>query len=744
MNFGQRLKSFFSAPTTTQPLTNLDYSPNRAKKFKTKDEQIRANIGWVFAASQLISDDCSTQEIELWKKLPDGTEEQVFQHEILELLNDPTSLMTPRQLWSLYYQYLNLTGETYLLKLDKQGKPITNNAQLPAALFPLPSHMCELKLNNDDYNKSVIVFNGQEFTLDQVIRDINPDPENIFKGLSVISKVSLAVDTDERMKNWNNKLFINGARPSLALEVPGELSEKNFERLNQQIKEKFVGDENTFKHIILENGMRVNPYMMNQQDLDFLSSREFTRDEILSFFKLSKANLGIVDDVNRANNEAQEYRYAKQVIKPRIEQFADIINRRLIKPVYGTELFIRFKNPIPEDKDRILQEAQAGINKWLTIDEVREVYGYEALPDGAGQEIYTELNKIKLSDLNDITQNTPQDADTSPQSEDKPEDDKDTPNEDNSHTSQGNTPNAEQSEEENKEDKSVEAEIQDEALIKKRAIGNNKVQRRTIQAQRYEKKLLKTSRKMFDRQKSQVLNWLEKNKPTNEKQYQKALIQKIKTKDWADEMIDWNKEQELFQQDIATIQRTIIETVGLEEYNALISNDDKNFNTNAQSIDKFILDTSELASLTITDETKKQIKATLSEAIHNGETLNEMTARVEETFGTMATKRAQMIAQTEVATALNQADIEAWTQTELVEAKEWFTGEDEKTCGYCQSMDGKIISLQSKFFHKGDKIEFEDAHEHSHHMNLDYKDITAPPIHPHCRCALLPVLKTLE
>ena len=125
MNFGQRLKSFFSAPTTTQPLTNLDYSPNRAKKFKTKDEQIRANIGWVFAASQLISDDCSTQEIELWKKLPDGTEEQVFQHEILELLNDPTSLMTPRQLWSLYYQYLNLTGETYSSWTSKENQSLT-------------------------------------------------------------------------------------------------------------------------------------------------------------------------------------------------------------------------------------------------------------------------------------------------------------------------------------------------------------------------------------------------------------------------------------------------------------------------------------------------------------------------------------------------------------------------------------------------------------------------------------------
>ena len=742
MNFGQRLKSFFSAPTTTQPLSNLDFSPQKAKSLNSKEEQIRANIGWVFAASQLIADDCSTQEIELWRKLKDGTEEQVFNHEILELLNDPTALMTPRQLWSLYYQYLNLTGETYLLKLDGQGKPITNHAQLPKALFPLPSHMCQFKLDNEDFNKSKVVFNGQEFGLDQVIRDINPDPENIFKGLSVISKASLAVDTDERMKNWNNKLFINGARPSLALEVPGELSENSFERLNQQIKEKFVGGENTFKHIILENGMKVNPYMMNQQDLDFLSSREFTRDEILSFFKLSKANIGIVDDVNRANNEAQEYRYAKQVVKPRIEQFADAMNRRLIKPVYGTEFFIKFKNPIPEDKDRVLQEAQAGVNKWLTIDEVRETYGYEALPDGAGAEIYTELNKIKLSELNEISssQNTPQEADTSPQSDDNQEDDKDTPNDDNSQGTQGNTPESTPTNPEETSDKGVE----DEALIKKRAIGNNKVQRRTIQAKRYEKKLLKSSRKMFDRQKEQIVKWLKQNNPNEEKHYIKALTQKIKTKGWEDEMVEWENEKELYQQEIATLQRTIIETVGLEEYNSLIADDSQTFNTNAQSIEKFILSSSELASATITDETKKQIKATLSEAIHNGETLNEMTARVEETFGTMATKRAQMIAQTEVATALNQADIEAWEQTGLVEMKEWFTGEDEKTCGYCKEMDGKVISLQGKFFNKGDKIEFIDGKDHSHHMNLDYRDIAAPPIHPHCRCALLPVLKNID
>jgi hypothetical protein len=41
----------------------------------------------------------------------------------------------------------------------------------------------------------------------------------------------------------------------------------------------------------------------------------------------------------------------------------------------------------------------------------------------------------------------------------------------------------------------------------------------------------------------------------------------------------------------------------------------------------------------------------------------------------------------------NIASEEAWRQSEVVEAKEWFTAKDERVCEFCGPMNGKTVGL---------------------------------------------------
>ena len=110
-------------------------------------------------------------------------------------------------------------------------------------------------------------------------------------------------------------------------------------------------------------------------------------------------------------------------------------------------------------------------------------------------------------------------------------------------------------------------------------------------------------------------------------------------------------------------------------------------------------------------------------------------------FGTASTYRAFMIARTESAMAENYSDVVAWEQTGVVESKQWFTAEDEHVCGFCHEMDGVTITLKQSFFDKGDVMMFEDKNGKPHEMMLDFRTIGEPPLHPNCRCVLLPILK---
>ena len=720
MDFSGRvrsLKSFFTGIPYTKPI-DLGYETSSDGlynyEYKDKKDQLQANLGWVFAANTAIADNCSKVPFILLRNMPDGDQEQVYDHEILDLLNNPNMFMTARQLWNLYYQYLNLTGEAYILKLDKDGSPLTDTRKLPSALFPLPSHMCSFNYEGkSSYDEITINFSGIEYPVTAILRDINPDPENPYVGVSIVRKSALTVDTDVQMKQWNNKLFKNGARPGIVVEVPDQLKDDAYKRLKQQFDEQYKGAGNAFNRVILEGGAKISPFMMSQQDLDFLESKRFTRDEILAMFKVSASNLGITEDVNRANAEAQKAQFTERCVVPRLDQAVDMLNQRLIYPIYGNEYELSYENPVPEDQEMKLKEAQAGVNSWLTIDEVRETYGLEPLADGLGKELYVPISSIPISEVSigaETSSPEPSGATEEPQDGGQSE------NEGEGTSQSLSEPHSEEEQAKKEQEK-------------RNKLGEAKVRAYTARSARYERLVLRKARKMFNQQRKEVLAWLENNLG------KKGLLEQ---KDWASDMVDWDEYNSSFSKDLQRILTMIIDEVGQEAFNALVEGE---FDPRTEAIIQYIKDTADLNAMSINAETEKQIRATLAQGIRNNETTQQLQSRVNQVFGTASTNRAWLIAQTECALAQNYADVEAWKQTEVVEAKEWFTAEDEKVCGWCADMDGKILALDENFFDKGDRFVFTDAHDHQHSMNLDYRSIGEPPLHPGCRCVLLPVLK---
>lgn len=696
-NMFTRVKSFFSGVNHMQDITNLLVDGSGTigiEEYKDKSSQLLANVGWVYAANQVIADDCSAVRLKLMRKMGDGDEEEIYSHEVLDLIDDPNNVITSRQLWNLYYSYLNLTGEAYILKLDQQGNPLTDKKKLPSALFPLPSHLCDFHVGEKSWDESFVIFNGVEYPISAILRDINPDPENIYNGMSIVRKASLTVDTDIQMKRWNNKLFKNGARPGVVVEVPDQLKDDAYKRLKQQFDEQYRGAGNAFNRVILEGGAKISPFMMTTQDLDFLESKRFTRDEILAMFKVSGSNLGITEDVNRANAEAQEYSYAKRCIKPRLEQFVDFMNKRLIRPIYGNEYVLRFDDPVPENVEMRLQEAQASVNSWRTIDEVRDMFGLEALPNGAGAQLYVPINNVPINDLEYLVDDTT--SNTQPDS------------------------NAQEQEEQNPK-----------ALANRNEIGNAKVKDYTLKAVKYERMMVRASRRMFNAQKQDVKDWLKDNADKLNKSF-------VARKDWASGMVDWEEYTKDFAKEMERIVALIIAEIGKDAFEALVEGE---FDPYTQTIQNFIKDSSLKVAKEVNAETEKQIRATLAQGMRENETIQELSARIMHVLGTASTYRAFMIAQTQSAMAENYADLVAWEQTGVVEGKEWFTAEDEHVCGFCDEMDKTVKKLNQAFFEKGDIAMFTDKNGKPHEMILDYRTILEPPLHPNCRCVMLPILK---
>lgn len=702
ITLGQRVRGFMTGAGYIPSLSKIgDESQLTVEEYTDKGSQLNANIGWVYTANQAISDDAGAVKLKLYKVKKNGDKEEVISHEALSLLRNPNNVLTSKQFFSLHHSYLNLTGESYILKLDRNGKPLLDKNKLPTALFTLPAHLCDFKLGKNSWDESTVRFNGVEYPIDAILRDINPDPENIYNGMSVVRKASLTIDTDIQMKRWNNKLFKNGARPGVVVEVPDRMSDDEYKRFSQEFDANYSGVGNTFRRLILEGGAKISPFMMSAQDLDFLESKKFTRDEILAMFRVGAGSIGIVDDVNRANAEAQEYMYAKRIIKPRMEQLVDFLNQRLIQPIYGESLELGFEEVVPEDRVQRLNESTQGVNKWLTINEVRETYGYEPLEGQQGNKLYVPLNSVPLEAISEITDITDGESNT-----ETPDEDSTTPTDEGSEEAKSSNP---------KDEKRV-------------VLGEAKVKAYTLRSLAYERAILRKSRAMFNAQKNDALTWLHNNIAND-----KSLVN-LNKKDWADQMIDWEAYNKNFTRELQGILQIIVEEIGQEAYSALMA--EGAFDPYSQSVRMYVNETGRMVAVGVNAETEKQIRATIAQGLRDNEGIQELSARVSSVFGTASTSRAYTIALTETALAQNTADVEAWKQTGVVEGKEWYTAEDEHTCLFCNEMDKKYRTLETSFFEKGETMYVDDKHK----MNLNYRAIGEPPLHPSCRCVLLPVL----
>lgn len=132
--------------------------------------------------------------------------------------------------------------------------------------------------------------------------------------------------------------------------------------------------------------------------------------------------------------------------------------------------------------------------------------------------------------------------------------------------------------------------------------------------------------------------------------------------------------------------------------------------------------------------TNDQIANAVAEATDQGLGVSGVVTSIQNVFTQLKEQRVETIVRTETVRASNQASVASWKQSGVVKAKEWWTAQDERVSPFDRTLHGKVISLESDFFKKGDTLEVDGQK-----LKIDYTDIPAPPLHPNCRCTLLPI-----
>lgn len=317
-------------------------------------EQLRTygSIPAVHACVSELAEATAQVEWKLYRKAASGNEEDretVTDHAAIDLWDNPNPFMDRTFFIEFVQMHLDLVGEAYIIiGTDRR------TGGLPMSLWPAIPTMMEPVTDASVFLKGYVYTDPDgvkvPFLPEEVIHLRYPDPENPYKGLSVVGALLPDLDADRYATEWNRNFFLYSAEPGGIIEMEDAISDDEFTELRDRWDEQHRGTGNAHRVAILTNGMKWVNRSFSMRDLEFSSLRSASDQRIMLGFKMGKTLLGQTEGVNRATAEAAEYVFGKYRIVRRLNRFKRMWNTVLLPRFVGGEtLEWCYESPVTEN-----------------------------------------------------------------------------------------------------------------------------------------------------------------------------------------------------------------------------------------------------------------------------------------------------------------------------------------------------------------------------------------------------------
>src|SRR5690606_5574054 len=105
-------------------------------------------------------------------------------------------------------------------------------------------------------------------------------------GYSPIRMAAEAIGTGMAAEQFSARFFGQGMNVGTVIEHPKELGDKAYDRLRADFEARGAGLANSWRPLILEEGMKFNRIPMPLRDAQFIEGRKFTKEDICGLFRV--------------------------------------------------------------------------------------------------------------------------------------------------------------------------------------------------------------------------------------------------------------------------------------------------------------------------------------------------------------------------------------------------------------------------------------------------------------------------
>lgn len=305
------------------------------------------------------------------------------QHWLSQLWAQPNPLMSGRVFGELLWQRMETNGETFVY-LDR-GESGTGSV---GGMWPIFGKVTVIVDKNlaGEVAGYVVEINGKRVPLlaSEVLWLRYPDADSEWGCLAPLRAAAHAVGLDAHARAWQEGELRNGARPSSVVYL-GDLDEEQHEETVAAYRSRIEGAHNAGRSLFVSSAQpaKVERLSLTPAELGWLDTRRTAWEEITVAMGVPKDYL--LGGATYENRNAARSTLWSDTIIGKLEVVAGEIARQLLD---GSER-ARFDT----DDVEALQESADGKAKRTneatdrdvyTLDEARSEYGLEALPNGMG------------------------------------------------------------------------------------------------------------------------------------------------------------------------------------------------------------------------------------------------------------------------------------------------------------------------------------------------------------------------
>lgn len=327
---------------------------------------------------------------------------EITEHPLLTMLKRPNAMQSGSEFFQCVFGFYSIAGNAYIERTMTGSTPRELYALRPDRMRVMPGKFgmpagYEYRVGNAE----TVLWECDDKTGECDLRHLKTfHPLDDWYGLSPIEAGAYAIDQHNESMKWMQALLQNGAAPSGALEISGEstLGDDEYQRLKAEIDEQFSGSQNAGRPLLLEGGMKWQQMGFNPDQMAAMESRYASARDVALALGVPPLLLNIPGDSTYSNYQEARLALYEESVLPMLDMLCDELNAWLV-PLYGDGLTLRCDiDAIPAIADKRREMwSMADQSQDLTVNERREIKGYEAIEGGDSVLVPANLIPLDLS-----------------------------------------------------------------------------------------------------------------------------------------------------------------------------------------------------------------------------------------------------------------------------------------------------------------------------------------------------------